>query len=146
MKAVVQRVSSASVVVHGETVGQIGKGLLALVSVVREDEDRVIDWMARKLTGLRIFPDEAGKMNRDVKEIGGSLLLVSNFTVAADASEGRRPSFARAAAGEFAESMFNRLVEAVRAQGVVAETGVFGADMKVTLCNDGPVTLVVDSR
>ena len=146
MIAVVQRVERASVVVEGAAVGTIARGLVALVSVVRDDVDRDLTWMAAKLPGLRVFPSPKGEYDLDVREAGGGILLVSNFTVAADCANGRRPSFAAAMSPELARPMFERLADALAAQGVTVATGRFGADMRVEIVNDGPLTLIVNSR
>ena len=146
MIAVVQRVERASVVVGGEAVGAIGRGLVALVSVVRGDADRDVSWMANKLAGLRVFPSDKGEYDRDVRDVGGGLLLVSNFTVAADCGGGRRPSFVEAMPPDAARPMFDGLVAAVAALNVPVATGRFGADMRVEIVNDGPLTLIVNSR
>ena len=145
MIAVVQRVSRASVAVGEEIVGQIGPGLLALVSVCQDDTERDVEWMARKLAGIRLFPQGEKAFHLDVCQAGGSILLVSNFTVAAATRQGRRPSFEAAAGAEKGGELFADLVEAVRALGVPTETGSFGADMQVSLVNDGPVTVIIDS-
>jgi len=147
MITIIQRVLEAIVVVDGQTVGTIGPGLVALAAVVKGDGDRDINWMAAKLVGLRILRSQDGQkhFDRDVKEIGGSVLLVSNFTVSAATRQGRRPSLVRAAEPGVAEAMFAKFVAAVRAQGVPVETGKFAADMKVTLTNDGPATFILDS-
>jgi D-tyrosyl-tRNA(Tyr) deacylase len=147
MITIAQRVSEAKVSVHGEVVGAIGPGLLALAAVVRGDTDRDLEWTASKLAALRIFRSADGlkHFDRDVREVGGSILLVSNFTVAASTRQGRRPSLDRAADPADAEAMFARFVELTRAQGVPVETGRFAADMKVSLTNDGPATFVLDS-
>ena len=145
MIAVVQRVSEASVVVAGETVGWIGPGLAVLAAVHRTDTPADITWTANKLVGLRIFRNGDKYFDADVKQVGGSVLLVSNFTVAANTREGRRPSFIAAAETERGRELFGQLVAAVRALGVTVETGRFGADMLVSLVNDGPVTVIVDS-
>ena len=146
MQTVVQRVSQAKVTVHGEVVGEIGRGILALAAVAGDDDRRDLEWTAQKLVSLRIFPHEDKAFDRDVREIGGSVLLVSNFTVAADARKGRRPSFDPAAPPNLAEGMFAEFVEIVRATGVTVATGKFAADMLVSLVNDGPATFVLDSR
>jgi D-tyrosyl-tRNA(Tyr) deacylase len=148
MIAVVQRVTEARVTVAERTVGQIGAGLLALVSIVREDGASDIAWMTAKLTTLRIFRDAAGEKHFDksVTDVGGSILLVSNFTVAADTKKGRRPSFDGAAAPEAGRVMFDQLIAAFRATGVPVATGEFGGDMRVSLVNDGPATFIVNSR
>ena len=147
MITIVQRVLEASVTVDSQVVGSIGRGMLALAAVCKGDTDREIEWTAHKLAGLRIFRDDSGQkhFDRDVREIGGSILLVSNFTVAAATKQGRRPSLDRAAEPATAQAMFQQLVNAVRAQNVAVETGRFAADMKVALVNDGPVTFIVDS-
>ncbi|MBN2984804.1 MULTISPECIES: D-aminoacyl-tRNA deacylase [Cohnella] len=146
MKVVAQRVSRASVRVGGETVGEIGTGLLLLVGIGQEDEERDIGWMAEKVSGLRIFEDGSGKMNDSVMDAGGAILSVSQFTLYGDCRSGRRPSFASAARPEKANELYERFNERLRAKGLEVRTGVFGADMEVSLVNDGPVTLIVDSR
>jgi len=146
VKVVAQRVSRASVRVGGETVGEIGTGLLLLVGIGQEDEERDIGWMAEKVSGLRIFEDGSGKMNDSVMDAGGAILSVSQFTLYGDCRSGRRPSFASAARPEKANELYERFNERLRAKGLEVRTGVFGADMEVSLVNDGPVTLIVDSR
>ena len=146
MQSVIQRVSRAQVTVANEVVGEIAEGLLALTAVAADDDARDIEWMAQKLVSLRIFRNGDKAFDRDVREIGGSVLLVSNFTVAADARKGRRPSFDPAAPPQVAQGMFEQFVKAVRATGVPVATGRFAADMLVTLVNDGPATFLLDSR
>jgi D-aminoacyl-tRNA deacylase len=148
MITIVQRVSEAKVVVDGEIVGAIGIGLLALAAVVKDDTDRDLEWTAAKIASLRIFrsADGAKHFDRDVREVGGSILLVSNFTVSAATTKGRRPSLDAAADPATAQVLFARFVDAVRAQQVPVETGRFAADMKVSLTNDGPATFVLDSK
>lgn len=146
MIAVVQRVTSASVTVSGDVVGQIGPGLAVLASVHADDTTADILWTAAKLVSLRLFPQGEKNFDRDVKEIAGSILLVSNFTVAGDTRQGRRPSLSAAAPPEKGRALFAQFVEAVRAHGVAVQTGIFGADMLVQINNDGPVTFLVDSR
>ena len=146
MKAVVQRVDEASVTVEGEIVGQIGVGLLILVGVGHDDEEKDAQWLAKKVSHLRIFEDEQGKMNISVKDKGGSILAVSQFTLYGDCQRGRRPSFASAARPEKAEPLFERFVDLVRAEGVECQTGRFQTHMDVRLHNDGPVTLWIDSE
>jgi D-tyrosyl-tRNA(Tyr) deacylase len=146
MITIIQRVSEAKVTVHDEVVGEIRKGILALSSITPDDDARDIEWTAGKLVSLRIFPNGDKHFDLDVREIAGSILLVSNFTVAADARKGRRPSFDSAAPPEVAEGMFEQLVDAVRATGVPVQTGRFAADMKVSLTNEGPATFIIDSR
>lgn len=146
MKVVVQRVSEARVKVEGETVGEIARGLLLLVGIGQEDEDADLVWMADKLSGLRIFEDESGKMNLSVLDVGGAILSVSQFTLYGDCRKGKRPNFMGAARPETAEAMYERFNGLLRERGVPVETGRFGAMMDVGLVNDGPVTLIVDSR
>jgi D-tyrosyl-tRNA(Tyr) deacylase len=146
MIAVVQRVSEASVSVGGRTVGRIASGLAALVAVHKTDSAADVTWTANKLSSLRIFRGGDKHFELDVKQVGGSVLLVSNFTVAAQTRQGRRPSFDEAADPETGRRLFDQLVEALRATGVPVQTGEFGADMLVSLANDGPVTVIVDSR
>ena len=146
MIAVIQRVTSAKVEVAGRIVGQIGPGLAVLLSVHRDDTPEDVAWMAGKLTSLRIFRNGDKHFDVDVKGAGGGILLVSNFTVSAATKRGRRPSFDAAADGEKGGPLFNDVVAAVKAAGVPVATGEFGADMLVTLSNDGPATFIVDSR
>ncbi len=146
MRAVVQRVSQAAVVVLGQTVGAIDRGLLVLLSVGQDDDDADLAYMIDKIAGLRIFSDEAGKMNLAVSDVGGSILLVSQFTLHGDARRGKRPSFTAAMAPEPAAAMVDRCARAWRDQGLPVQQGVFGADMQVSLCNDGPVTILLDSK
>ena len=141
-----QRVSSARVEVAGKTVGSIGKGLLAFLGVARDDVDDDARTTASKISGLRVFNDDDGQMNRSLLEAGGSILAVSQFTLYGDVRKGRRPSFVDAAPGESAQALFDRVVELLRRDGIAVETGVFGASMQVELTNDGPVTILIDSR
>ncbi len=145
MRIVLQRVSSASVTVAGEEVSSIGTGLLLLVGVAQGDGRAEADWLAEKVVGLRIFNDEAGKMNLNVRDTGGEVLAVSQFTLLADTRKGKRPSFIQAAAPEVAQPLFDYFCERLRASGVESvKTGRFGAMMDVTLVNDGPVTIVLE--
>jgi D-tyrosyl-tRNA(Tyr) deacylase len=146
MRAVVQRVSRARVVVGDEVVGEVGRGLLVLLGVARADTPEQARWLAEKVVSLRIFEDAEGKMNRDVAEAGGGLLVVSQFTLYGDCRKGRRPSFVDAAPPETAVPLYEAFVTAVRALGLPTATGRFGAMMQVELVNDGPVTLIVDSK
>lgn len=147
MKCIVQRVTQAAVTVDDQIVGQIGPGLVALVAVVRDDQPGDASWMAEKLAGLRVFRAGDGKhFDRDVRQIDGGILMVSNFTVAAETRKGRRPSFDPAAEPDMARQLFDQLAQAARALGVNVATGQFAADMRVTLTNDGPATFIVDSR
>ncbi len=145
MRAVVQRVGSAQVTVDEHVVGQIGRGLLVLLGVAPDDGDDQIAWVAEKVAGLRIFPDDEGKMNRSLLDLGYGALVVSQFTLYGDVRKGKRPSFVKAAPPEHAEPVYERFCAALAACGVPVERGVFRADMQVSLVNDGPVTLVIDS-
>lgn len=145
MRAVLQRVSHASVTVDGKIVGQIGPGLLILLGVGHGDSEAQVKTLAEKIVYLRIFEDEAGKMNRSLLDIGGEALVVSQFTLYADARKGRRPSFTDAAPPSLAQPLVERFQEAVAAHGLKVAGGVFGASMQVELLNDGPVTIWLDS-
>ncbi|MGI6119185.1 MAG: D-aminoacyl-tRNA deacylase [Desulfosporosinus sp.] len=146
MRSVVQRVKQAAVTVKGENVGKISGGLLVLLAVGQDDGEKDVNWMADKLVGLRIFEDEEGKMNRSVLDVGGEILVVSQFTLYGDCRSGKRPSFTRAAPPELAKALYLQCVEALRSRGAKVETGVFQAQMDVELINDGPVTLLLDSE
>ena len=146
MRCVVQRVTEAAVRIDGELVGQAGKGFLLLIGVEVGDTAEDMDYIARKVPNLRIFEDEDGKMNRSLLDVGGDILAVSQFTLLGDARDGRRPSFIRAERPEAADALYQKAVASWRGQGVLVETGVFGADMAVSLVNDGPVTILLDSR
>jgi D-tyrosyl-tRNA(Tyr) deacylase len=146
MRAVLQRVTEASVVVGGETVGAIGQGLLILLGVEQGDSETDARHLAEKCAQLRIFEDWEGKMNLSAADIGGQLLVVSQFTLLADCRKGRRPGFSRAAQPDAADALYRRFVELLRGCGLTVETGVFQAEMKVKLINDGPVTMLLDSR
>ena len=146
MRCVVQRVTEASVTVGGEIVGRTGPGLMVLIGVSTEDTDADLKYMTDKVPNLRIFDDENGVMNRSVLDAGGGILAVSQFTLYGDARGGRRPSYIRAARPEAANEMYQRLVAAWREKGIHVETGIFRADMKVSLVNDGPVTILLDSE
>ncbi len=140
---VLQRVSRASVSVDGDVVGRIGAGLLALAAVEAGDPPEAVDWCARKVAEVRIFPDAEDKMNLSVRDVGGSVLAVSQFTLVGDLRKGTRPSFSKAERPELASPLFDRFVEGIRSAGVATETGVFQAMMAVELVNDGPVTIVL---
>jgi D-tyrosyl-tRNA(Tyr) deacylase len=146
MRLVIQRVREARVEVEGGATASIAKGLVALVAVAKTDTQADADYLVDKLLGLRIFPDDAGKMNRSVVEVGGSLLVVSNFTLYGDCRKGRRPDFDLAAAPEQARGLYDYFVAKLKGREVSVETGVFQASMAVSLVNDGPVTLVCDSK
>jgi hypothetical protein len=146
MKIVVQRVSQASVKVSGEIVGEISQGLLLLVGIEENDEKEDAEWLAKKILDLRIFSDEEGKMNRSVKDINGEILCISQFTLIADYKKGNRPSFIKAAKPEKAVPLFEYFKGLIKSSGLKTESGIFGADMKVSLLNDGPVTIVMDSK
>jgi D-tyrosyl-tRNA(Tyr) deacylase len=147
MRVIVQRVSEAAVAAQGRITGLIGPGLLVLAGFEEIDQDSDLDWMAQKLLRLRIFADDAGVMNRSVTETGGEILAVSQFTLYASTRKGNRPSWGRAARGDVSQPLFERFVERLSdSLGRPVATGVFGADMQVSLVNDGPVTLAIDSR
>ncbi|MEZ4211707.1 MAG: D-aminoacyl-tRNA deacylase [Nitrospira sp.] len=146
VKAVIQRVSRASVDVEGQVVGHIGAGLLVLVGVAKGDDERDLLYLVEKLQSLRIFGDDQGKMNRTLTEVGGALLVVSQFTLLGDTSKGRRPGFDLAAPPDEARVWYEQVVSRLRACGLAVETGEFGAHMRVDLLNDGPVTFLLDSR
>lgn len=146
MRALIQRVGHARVSVEGQVSGEIGVGLCVFLGVFPEDTDKDIGWLVEKIINLRIFDDENGKMNISLLDKKGSLLVVSQFTLCGDCRHGRRPSWVRAAEPRFANSMYEKFISAARAKGVRTETGVFQAVMKVEICNDGPVTLMIDSR
>jgi D-aminoacyl-tRNA deacylase len=143
MQAVLQRVSQASVRVDGQTIGEINHGLLILLCAERGDTVALVEKMLSKILKLRIFSDEAGKMNRSVQDVGGGLLIVSQFTLAADVSGGNRPSFTQAAAPDEGRRLYELFVEKARAAHAIVQTGQFAADMKVSLINDGPVTIPI---
>ena len=146
MRAVVQRVSEASVIIDGQTVGEIRQGLMVLLGVARGDTSKDAAYLAEKTSGLRIFEDQEGKMNRSVEDISGSVLVVSQFTLLGDCRKGRRPGFTDAAEPELADKLYEEYVALLRQQGITVATGVFRAEMKVGLVNDGPVTMLLDSR
>jgi D-tyrosyl-tRNA(Tyr) deacylase len=146
MRILVQRVREARVTVAEDTVAAVGKGLLVFLGIARTDATADADYLLEKLLGLRIFPDDAGKMNRNVSEAGGSLLIVSQFTLYGDCRRGKRPSFDRAAPPEQALALYNYFVKSAAEGKVPVETGVFQAHMRVTLSNDGPVTILIDSE
>ena len=146
MRAVVQRVDRASVTVEGSITGQIDKGLLVLLGVAEGDTEKDLAYIVDKVCGLRIFEDEAGKMNLSVQDVGGSILAVSQFTLCGDCRKGKRPSFIAAARPETAIPLYERFVAELRDHDLHVETGEFGADMAVSLVNDGPVTLILDTE
>ena len=146
MRAVVQRVSESSVTIDGEVVGNIGPGLLVLIGVTHEDTEKEADYLADKIINLRIFSDDAGKMNRSLLYTEGEMLVVSQFTLYGDCRKGRRPSFIQAAGPDKGNALYEYFVKKVRDNGVATATGRFGAMMDVSLVNDGPVTLIVESK
>ena len=145
MKAVIQRVSEASVKVNGITVGEISKGLMLLIGIDEQDEKTDADWLIQKILNLRIFGDENEKLNLSIKDISGEILCISQFTLIADYKKGNRPSFIKAAKPDKAIPLFEYFKEEIAKSGLKTESGIFGADMKVSLINDGPVTIVMDS-
>ncbi len=146
MRAVIQRVQKASVVVAGEEVGSIGSGIMALVGAGAEDTETDADYIAKKIVDLRIFEDPEGKMNLSLEDTGGSVLVISQFTLYGDCRKGRRPSFVHALEPQEADRLVNHVKAGISARGIPVQSGVFGADMKVSLLNDGPVTLLLDSQ
>ena len=146
MRVVLQRVAHASVTVDGEIIGKIQRGFLLLVGVTHDDAMEDMEYLVRKIVQMRIFEDEEGKLNRSIQDIGGEILLVSQFTLYADTKKGNRPSFSKAAPGDVALKMFEQFNGLLRDTGIPVETGQFGADMKVELLNDGPVTILLDSK
>lgn len=144
MRVVLQRVNHAAVRIDGETVGQIQKGYLLLVGLAPEDTDEQLDWMVHKIVNLRVFEDENGKLNRALADVNGEILSISQFTLYADAKHGNRPGFSKAAKPEIAAPLYDRFNEKLRQAGMHVETGRFGADMKVELENDGPVTILYE--
>ena len=146
MRVVLQRVAHASVTVDGEIIGKIQRGFLLLVGVTHDDAMEDMEYLVRKIVQMRIFEDEEGKLNRSIQDIGGEILSVSQFTLYADTKKGNRPSFSKAAPGDVALEMFEQFNGLLRETGVPVETGQFGADMKVELLNDGPVTILLDSK
>lgn len=147
MRFVIQRVAKADVTVEGKTVGSIGEGFLVLIGCCASDTKQIADKMVKKLLGMRIFADENGKTNLSLEAVGGSLLLVSQFTLYADCKRGNRPSFTEAGDGKSAKELYEYIIDSCRAlgDGIRVETGIFGADMKVSLVNDGPFTIILDS-
>ena len=147
MRVVVQRVSQSNVKVSGEVIGEIKKGLMVLVSFVDEDNDTDLGWMTKKIINLRIFNDDEGKMNRSVQDVGGDILLISQFTLHGSTKKGNRPSFIKAAKPDFANVMYERFIKVLeQTLGKEIQTGEFGGDMKVSLINDGPTTIIIDSK
>jgi D-tyrosyl-tRNA(Tyr) deacylase len=146
MRSVVQRVKRASVKVQGDEVGSISSGLLVFLGVGKQDTQADLNWMVKKLVDLRIFENTDGKMNYSVNDISGEILLVSQFTLYGDCRKGNRPSFSEAALPDTAENMYKQMIEAINQRGIKLETGIFGAEMEVELVNDGPVTILLDSK
>ena len=146
MRVVLQRVSHASVTVEEKVIGKIKRGFLLLVGVTHDDAMEDMEYLVRKIVQMRIFEDEEGKLNRSIQDIGGEILSVSQFTLYADTKKGNRPSFSKAAPGDVALEMFEQFNGLLRDTGIPVETGQFGADMKVELLNDGPVTIMLDSK
>ncbi len=146
MRTVIQRVRKSTVEIDNEIIGEIGKGLLVLLGVAQEDNTRDADYLADKVANLRIFEDENGKMNRSLLETGGEMLVVSQFTLLGDSRKGRRPSFVNAAGPEKANELYEYFIKNIREKGISTKTGLFGAMMAVSLINDGPVTLILESK
>ena len=147
MRVVVQRVSQSNVKVSEEVIGEINEGLMVLVSFVDEDNDTDLDWMTKKIINLRIFNDDEGKMNRSVQDVGGDILLISQFTLHGSTKKGNRPSFIKAAKPDFANVLYMKFIKILeQSLGKEIQTGEFGGDMKVSLINDGPTTIIIDSK
>ena len=147
MRAVIQRVSQSNVKVSGEVIGEIKGGLMVLVSFVDEDNDTDLEWMTKKIINLRIFNDDEGKMNRSVQDVGGDILLISQFTLHGSTKKGNRPSFIKAAKPDIANVMYEKFIKILELSlGKKIQTGEFGGDMKVSLVNDGPTTIIIDSK
>lgn len=146
MRAVVQRVKYSSVTVDEQVVGKIDKGLMVLLGITHSDGEKEVNWLAKKIKDLRIFEDAEGKMNLGLEDIKGELLVISQFTLYGDCIKGRRPGFVDAARPELANPLYEKFLEKCRSFGVKTEAGIFGADMKVELLNDGPVTLIIDTK
>ena len=144
MRALIQRVTSASVKIDGEIVGKIGKGFLIFLGVYEEDTEEKIEKITKKIVNLRIFNDENDKMNLSIKDVKGKILLISQFTLCADTRKGNRPSFVSAKNPKDANVIYEKTIESIRNEGIIVEKGIFGADMKVELLNDGPVTILLD--
>ena len=147
MKVVIQRVSEASVKIEGKIAGQIKQGLMILLGVSQNDSEKEVEWLSKKIVNLRVFEDAAGKMNLSLENIGGEILLISQFTLYAKTKKGNRPSFMDAARPELAIPLYQKMIESLERQlGKKIATGEFGADMKVSLCNDGPVSIIIDTE
>ena len=146
MRVVIQRVSEASVTIDSQITGQISNGFMILVGICTEDNLEDIKWLTQKIVNLRVFGDEKGKMNLSITDIKGEILLISQFTLFASTKKGNRPSFIQSAKPEIAVPLYEQLIESLKATGIEIKTGTFGADMKVSLTNDGPVTIIIDSK
>lgn len=146
MRVVIQRVSEASVTIDSQITSQISKGFMILVGICTEDNLEDIQWLTQKIVNLRVFGDEKGKMNLSITDIKGEILLISQFTLFASTKKGNRPSFIQSAKPEIAVPLYEQLIESLKATGIEIKTGTFGADMKVSLTNDGPVTIIIDSK
>ena len=146
MRVVIQRTSGAKVIVDNEVTGKIKMGLVVLVGVSDEDDRSDVEWLVNKILNLRIFPDSEGKMNLSIIEAGGQLLIISQFTLYASIKKGNRPSYLRSARPDFAVSIYNKFIKSFSDKGIITEKGIFGANMKVHLINDGPVTIVIDTK
>ena len=146
MKFVIQRVTDANVSVDGKVVGKIGKGFMVLIGIAGTETVEIADKMIKKLIGMRIFEDENGKMNKSIQDVEGSILSISQFTLYADCKKGNRPSFTNAGKPDLATTLYDQFNQKLQEQGMHVETGIFGADMKIELLNDGPVTIVLDSK
>ena len=146
MKAVIQRVSEASVTINRQVTGRIGIGFMILLGISHDDDLEDIRWLIKKINALRIFSDEEGKMNLNIYQVDGEVLVISQFTLHASTKKGNRPSFIKAAKPEVAIPLYERFIDHMKAEGLTVQSGIFGADMKVSLINDGPVTIIIDSK
>lgn len=146
MRAVIQKVKHSSVTIDGDVVGKIGKGFMILLGVTHEDGDKEVKWLAKKIKDLRIFEDENGKMNLSLEDVKGEVLIISQFTLYGDCIKGRRPGFTQAARPELANKLYEDFINEFSSFGIHTEHGIFGADMKVELLNDGPVTMIIDTK
>ncbi|NNE25215.1 MAG: D-tyrosyl-tRNA(Tyr) deacylase [Saprospiraceae bacterium] len=146
MRAIIQRVKEASVKIDGKVHEQIGSGMMVLLGICKEDQQKDLEWMSRKIVNMRIFGDDDGKINLNIRDTAGEILLISQFTLYASTKKGNRPSFIKAAGPEIAKPLYLEFINTLSEEGIIVRSGIFGADMKVSLINDGPVTIIIDSK